>query len=713
MLSALKKIGSKVISSVEKLPKLSSKKKGSSPRRSRIGLRSKLVVAFLIVGLVPFFIVASLAYSTASSSLEKQAFSGLTAVGVGKQKQVVQFLRDQLMSVNVFAHEPMVKDSVIEFGGALSDHGLESTEYQVVEKRWASSLAQIVKRFRWADLYILDLDGNVVYSNKGNSDLGVNVNSDETVKNTDLAEAFQTAIGGGVLVGDLKYYEPLDQAVGFVSHRIFARGGSDVTGVLIAAYTADEISAMVQGDSGVGRTGVVKVIGQDHYLRSNISEEDTVRMSILDSDKHESTAIDSALNEGSGTDLITNEDGKKVLASWQPVIYRGARWAMVAEIDAAEALAPVRSLGQTLSFFGAGIMALILVIAWLTARSVVRPVITTVRELTSSAGYLEGAASEVAQTGHNFSEAAQAQAASLEEATTALEEVSGMATMASENASEANISADAAKASTDQGHGASDELDTAMSSINDSAGQITRITKVIQEIAFQTNLLALNAAIEAARAGEHGRGFAVVADEVRVLANKVTVAADEITDLIEGSVRNAKQGSETSDKVGHAFSDIAEHADKVANLVSDIESLSQEQKWGVETVTNYVTEIDKVTEDYASYAEEAATSGHRLYSEVQNIHGVIMSLEALVGTQKQAQRHRGPDNEPQALSVDDDLAPNPLGLPQSIEPDPSGEDEGTNDPVIDYSADQELAQFSQESVVDEEASSTHENSKEI
>jgi methyl-accepting chemotaxis protein len=173
-------------------------------------------------------------------------------------------------------------------------------------------------------------------------------------------------------------------------------------------------------------------------------------------------------------------------------------------------------------------------------------------------------------------------------------------------------------------------MNEAMTGISQSSLEIGKVIKVIEEIAFQTNLLALNAAVEAARAGEQGKGFAVVADEVRSLAMRATGAAKETTALIEGAAACSREGVEVAEEVGTALGVIHSDVEKVTDIVSGISKASGEQAQGVDHVNTAVSHIDRITQQNAAGAEQSASAAEELSVQSQTVRGMVDELVVVV-----------------------------------------------------------------------------------
>ena len=264
-------------------------------------------------------------------------------------------------------------------------------------------------------------------------------------------------------------------------------------------------------------------------------------------------------------------------------------------------------------------------------RSITKPINRIIAGLNEGADQVNDASGQVSSASQSLAEGASEQASSLEETSSALEQMAAMTRTNAANADKANEMMIKTRAIVTDGNSAMNEASAAMSQISEASEQISKIIKVIEEIAFQTNLLALNAAVEAARAGEHGKGFAVVADEVRNLAQRAASAAKETGDLIDQTVQRVAHGVELNKTTSESFAKIGESANAVAELVAQIARASNEQAQGVDQVNTAVAQMDKITQQNASSAEESASASEELAAQAQAVKGMVGELIVLVG----------------------------------------------------------------------------------
>ncbi len=240
-------------------------------------------------------------------------------------------------------------------------------------------------------------------------------------------------------------------------------------------------------------------------------------------------------------------------------------------------------------------------------------------------------AREIAAGNIDLSSRTEQQAASLEETAASMDELSSTVRNNAESSRSASELAVAASEVATRGGQAVGDVVGTMRGIADSSNRIADIVGVIDGIAFQTNILALNAAVEAARAGEQGKGFAVVASEVRALAQRSAAAAKEIKGLIDDSVQKVSVGSDQVEAAGATMQEIVVSVRRVADIINEISSASEEQSQGIQQVNQAVSQMDSVTQQNAALVEEAAASAASLETQAQRLREAVAVFKLQTG----------------------------------------------------------------------------------
>ena len=254
----------------------------------------------------------------------------------------------------------------------------------------------------------------------------------------------------------------------------------------------------------------------------------------------------------------------------------------------------------------------------------------TVAKLTEVVGNIQVASSsvkngsdEISQGNADLSQRTEEQASSLEETASSMEEMTSTVKQNADNASEANQLAMAAREQAEKGGAVVSQAVEAMNEINASSKKISDIISVIDEIAFQTNLLAFNASVEAARAGDQGRGFAVVASEVRNLAGRSATSAKEIKELIQDSAGKVDEGSRLVNESGETLEEIVNGVKKVTDIVGEIAAASQEQSAGIDEVNKAIVQMDELTQQNAALVEQAAAASESLGEQADDLNQMM------------------------------------------------------------------------------------------
>ena len=234
---------------------------------------------------------------------------------------------------------------------------------------------------------------------------------------------------------------------------------------------------------------------------------------------------------------------------------------------------------------------------------------------------------DVSSFSQSLAQGATQQKDSLVSIAASIEELSSQTAANAKSANEANDLAESAQKAITLGQNHMQDMIVAMSEIKDAGEQISSFIKTIDEIAEQTNLLALNAAIEAARAGEQGRGFAVVADEVRSLASRSTVAAEETAKLISLSSSKTQNGTHIAQSTASSLESVIASINSTSEFVATIARASSEQAIAVEELTRGVSDVSQVVELNASASEQGAAAAEQLTGQTRSLREMMLKFK--------------------------------------------------------------------------------------
>jgi methyl-accepting chemotaxis protein len=650
----------------------------------------KILLIFISLSLVGVGALVVLTTTRSSRSLSELTTRQLEAIRTIKKDQIERLFRQLEAETELISRSGDVSsalDDLVRYHEEmqLRADGLYDTtgdgeeltwSYEEIYRRAYQQLSILTDTSGHHDVYLLCYPhGHVMYSNRRGADLGANLSSGQ-YRDSGLAQAWQLAreTDEAVIV-DMTPYAPQDnEPAMFIAQRV-KRSDGTISGIAVIQVSLEMINEIMHERTGMGATGETYLVGEDLLMRSDSFSQPDIRSvgaslnGTVSANGMDTEAVRDAFAHRSDTQVIQNQDGTAVLASWDLIDLGDFEWAIVAQMDKYEVDEPTRQLILFVLYVAIGLIIMVVTVLALFSRSISRPLAnaagiaeriaegdltaevprrrsqdeisrladsfrTMVESLNGVLGQVDDAvdqvnsgAQQVAQASQSLSQGSAEQASSLEEISASLNEINSQSNQNAESSTEASAVAKGALESAQKGNDQMQTLVSAMGRINESSDEITKVVKVIDDIAFQINLLALNANVEAARAGKYGKGFAVVAEEVRNLAVRSAEAAKETTQMVETTIRNIQEGNQSAQATSEQLEDIVTGAGKVADFLEAIALASKEQAQGVEQINQGLSQIDQVTQSNTANAEQGAAAAEQLSAQAQQLRRLVSTFK--------------------------------------------------------------------------------------
>lgn len=535
------------------------------------------------------------------------------------------------------------------------------------------------------DILLVNKAGRVVYTYRKLDDQGADLSTGDLAE-TGPAELWRKIVETEKpAIVDFAVYPPAGEPAAFAGVPVF-NDGNEFIGLIAARLGNDHLQRLFEVVNRRGKTEEAYIVGPDFTLRTELRLDPDSKILVT---RVDTEATRSGAQDKSGTGVIIDYRRVPVLSSWAPAklderesLGAGFDWTVVTEIDRAEAFAPVYSLARSVLVIAVIVTAITIIVALLLSRSIAKPILLltdrvgkasegnlnvdlnvgrrndelgeladSVRRLlndlreqakksSSAAQVLASSVSEISATASQLSASTSKTSSAVTETTTTVEEVKQAAKLSSEQAKTVSHSSVKAVEISYAGRKATDEtvhrmkeIRQQMSSVGETVVKLSEQSKAIEEIissvqdlADQSNLLAVNASIEAARAGDQGKGFAVVAHEIKSLADQSKEATEQIRGIL-GEIRQwvnavvmateqggkaVEAGVEQSVQAGDSIQALADSVAEAAHAATVIDTSSEQQFIGVEQVAGAMTSIETAMQQNLAGTSQLEDAARRL-----------------------------------------------------------------------------------------------------
>ena len=516
----------------------------------------------------------------------------------------------------------------------------DGSAYSAIHAQLHPVFRTFTHRFGFYDLFLIEPhQARIVYSVEKETDFGTSLRNGPYAK-TAFARAVQEMIASGGaephVFADFEEYEPSNGADAFFM-MVPVKVGGDFIGILALQLPLDFAAAVIEPGETERRSLETYIVGPGGTLRSTLA-----RAEGRDPDAPmPGAAVEAALRGETGVVEQVNPRGEVVLAAYQPLEMSGLKWAMVSEVSLAEVMAAATELRQGALYAALGVAGVVLCLGLIVAQWLLRPIrrlgeemqtqaTSAVEELRVAAGQARGAADTMASTAEETSRqtssvigGADQMAQDVGNVASAVDELSSSITSVVRGIVETSELVEGAAERAELARQMLAELETV-------ATRITDIVALINDVANQTNLLSLNAAIEASHAGAAGRGFAVVAAEIRKLAARTTDSTEEIAAEVRQVLAAVARNADAIRGISERIDQVNDQARGISVAAGQQGEVTQHIAGRMAQTAGRVSEASSSLRQVHAASAQAAQAATEMLGGVEQVERATAEMDAAV-----------------------------------------------------------------------------------
>lgn len=582
----------------------------------KIGLKGKLLIPALSLVLAGTLATAFLSFLNSKNMLDKLLTEQLEQIASTTLEYTSSWVENRRQDVILWSSNSNIRLCLVM---AERRGGGESGQSTAMDDVQDLLINYNQKHPYYKEIALANIKGYVITSSKSKgSDKEKFLREIKNIKDTNI---FRTSIKGNVTTTTVKLDKNTNNPVFTIAAPVKSMDNR-IIGIIYTVVDLSYFSKKFIDPIKIGKKGGVYVFDNNGMVIAHPDKEKIMKVNVKD--------------KSFGKEIITKKEGvfqyvhngAKMRAGFKKDTDLGWTVVSIASID--ELHVPVWQLARTNLAITAIIVILCAAVIFILARKISRPV----NEITSSLNQIAQNVSELSNqtsvSSEQLADGASAQVSSIEEISASLEDLTITAKHNADNAHESNRLSSEVYKTTAAGLESMDSFMQAMEGINQSNREVEQVAKAIEEIAFQTNLLALSAAVEAARSGKAGKGFKVVSEEIRNLAQRASEQARSASKLIVESKNKTKYGNKQAEETNDVLKTILDCSEKVADLINRISLASKEQSQGISQISTTVSGMAEVVQQNSESSEEFASASRSLFSQAINMKSLVNSLLDMV-----------------------------------------------------------------------------------